>query len=179
MAWNHKLDSNTIMAALMRRHGQTFNGSHGVTYMPDYMNCIVRHVGQVQMKSGVLVPTSHFYKVEPWQDDYARKLVADLNKILHHDGAWAVMWCNPTEFGMPTQLKIAFQDKDGDPQFVIDVERPLTDLQVNGPKSHMDNCERAYQQWKRWMADMEINDNQKIKWGQGQEQIRPDDQPLI
>jgi hypothetical protein len=179
MGWNWKVDSNAIMAALMRRNGQTFGGEHGVTFMPDYMNCVVRHFGMVKMKSGVLVSAQHFYKTEAWQDDYARKLVANLNKQLHHDGVWAVMWTNPTEFGMPTELRIAFQDKDGDPQFVIEVERTLTDLMVHGPDSHMENCERAYQQWVRWQKEMEISEKQKIKWGQGQEQINPLDQPLI
>lgn len=179
MGINYKIDADTIMASLMRRNGQTFQGRHGVTYMPNYADIVVKYVGDVRKPSGMILRAENFYKVAPWQDHHARELVRKLNAQLHHDGAWAVMWTNPTPDGMPTEIKISFQDVDGDPQFVIDCERTLADLMTTGPESHMENCERAYQQWKQWQVDMEISPNQKIKWGQGQEQRDPHDQPLI
>lgn len=174
-----KIDGDTICAGLARRAGQVYEGEHGVMFMPHDQVVIVKHIGVVKTRSGVILRAEHFYKVAPWQDDYARKLVHKLNYELHHDGAWSVMWSHPTDDGMPTQINFAYQDVDGDPQLVINSDRTLADMMTRGPDSHLENCERAYQQVVGWKKDMEIAPDQQIKWAKGQEQLDPNVQPEL
>lgn len=179
MGYNKKIDGDLLMACVAAGAGQTVSGEHGVMYMPYHRNVGVRYIGFVRAASKVVIPTKLFYKVEPWQDDYARKLVHLLNYQLHHDGAWSVMWGSPTQDGMPTQINMAYQDVDGDFCFVINSERTLLDMQMTGPESHLENCERAWKQYTGWGEEVEIRPEQKIKAAQGQEQKDPTVQPII
>ncbi len=174
-----KIDGDLIMATLAANAGDTLPGNHGVMYSPYYGKVERRYIGAVTLPSGVLQPSAFFFKVEAWQNEHAKKLVQTLNRDLHHDGAWSVLWNTPLEDGRPTKLNIAFQDVDGDIRFIIESDRTLPDLLANGPESHLNSCENAYRQMMGWVRDVEIKPGQTIKFAQGQDQADPTVHPLI
>lgn len=178
--FNAKVDADSIMATLARSSGATLKADGGVMFTPFESVVVRKATGTVKLASGIIVTAENFFKLTPWQDDYARKLVMFLNYDLHHDGNWAVMWLNPTLEGMPTEIRLAYQDEDGDVQFVIESDRTLVNLQqVDDVRSHGENAEQAYMQYKQWLCDVDVQDNQKIKAAQGQQQFDPTIQPLV
>lgn len=174
-----KIDGDLILACLARNNGATLAGDHGVMYAPYYKRVERKFIGAVKMPSGVLSPAAFFYRLEQWQVDHAKRLVHMLNDDLHHDGAWSVLWTNPTAQGQPTELHIAYQDVDGDIRFVIESTRSLVDLMMSGPESHMENCERAFQECMGWTREVDIRPDQTIKAGQGQQSVNPNIKPII
>lgn len=179
-AFNAKVDADSIMATLARKNGTTLRCNGGVQFAP-YDGVVVRRdFGEVMMDSGLLQPVSTFFKLTPWQVDYAQRLVKFLNYEMGHDGSWAVLWLNPTIDGYATEIRMAYQDVDGDVQFVVESDRTLVDLQsVDDVSSHGNNCNSAYVQWKQWMDDVDVQKNQTIKAAQGQQQLDPTVTPLL
>lgn len=178
--FNGRVDADSIMASLARTSGQTLKCDGGVTYYPMGSVTVKKPIGTIVLPSGVMVKSENFFKITLWQDDYARRLVKFLNYELHHDGVWAVMWLNPTIDGYATEIRMAYQDEDGDTQFVVESQRPLVDLQqVDDVRSHGNNCESAYHQYKNFLNDVDVQDNQKIQAAKGEQPKDPNDQPLL
>lgn len=177
------LDVDTIHAGLARMAGTVLAGAHGVQYTisSDFGKQVRRTYvgGHVRNSRGILQRVENFYKVQEWQNDHATKLVRLLNYELHHDGSWAVMWTLPGFDGIPTELRMAFQDVDGDVQLVVESDRKPADLLANGPISHLNNCEKAYQEWREHMKVVDVQKNQTIKMGQGEREKDPSIQPDI
>lgn len=182
---NRKVDGDTLVRTAQAAAGQVLQGNHGVMFIPagprgpKMQSVAVRYIGQVRAPSGVIMEARFFYRVEPWQIDHAEKLVHKLNYELHHDGAWSVLWKHPAPDGVPTMISMAYQDADGDVQFVVDSNRTCADLQIAGPESQIEICERAYKQFMGWLSDVDIGAGQMIKAAQGQQQKDPTIQPLI
>lgn len=179
--FNARVDAESIMATLARQNGQTLHASGGVSFVP-YNGAILRQaIGEVRLPSGVIIGADVFFKLSAWQDDYARRCVKFLNGDLGHDGAWAVMWLNPTIDGLPTEIRFAWQDDDGDVQFVVESDVTLVKLQqTDDPRTmHGNNAEAAYRQYRDFLQDVDVQENQKIKAAQGQRPRDPNDQPII
>ena len=169
------------MATLARQNGQTVKANGGVSFLP-YNGAILRQaIGEVTLPSGVIVKADTFFKLSAWQDDYARRCVRFLNGELGHDGAWAVMWLNPTIDGLPTEIRFAWQDGDGDVQVVVESDLTLVKLQQadNPREMHGNNCESAYNQYKAFIKDVDVQKDQTIKAAQGQQPRDPNVQPII
>lgn len=178
--FNGRVDADSIMATLARNAGMTVQAAGGVSFMPFDGAILRRAVGEVKLASGVIVKADAFFKLTAWQDDYARRCVKVLNGDLGHDGAWAVMWLNPTVDGLPTEIRFAWQDDDGDIQFVVESQRTLVDLQqVDDATSHGNNCAEAYKTWRGWLKDVDVQPDQTIKAAQGQQQKDPNVRPLV
>lgn len=178
--FNAKVDAESIMASLARQNGQTLDHDAAIQWFPHDTAIVRKAEGQIVMPSGVVVNASNFFKITAWQDDYARRLVKFLNYELNHDGVWAVAWCNPTQEGYATELRMGFQDMDGDFQFLIGSDLTLVDLQTkDDARRHGKVCEEAYQTWRNWQKDVDVRPDQKIKAAQGQAQADPNDQPLL
>lgn len=81
-------------------------------------------------------------------------LVPALNKHLHHDGAWLIVFCDPapgafvpvsgSNYG---RFVIMWMDRDGDAQFSIEFDRDFTLYLVEGPDPMLEKCEAAWQNW--------------------------------
>lgn len=178
--FNGKVDAESIMASMCRQNGQTLDQYAAVTWFPHDSAIVRKAHGQVQLPSGVVVKAEHFFRITAWQDDYARRLVKFLNYEMSYDGVWAVAWCNSTVDGYATELRFGFQDRDGDLQFLIGSDLTLVDLQTRDDvRRHGKVCDNAYNQWRAWQRDVDVQPEQTIKAAQGQQQADPKDQPFL
>lgn len=181
MGVNNKIDGDTIVATMMRNQHQTIDSDCGLMFMPHGSMVLEKFIGYVKTPtSGVIRRAENFVKVTPWQRDYARRLVKFLNYDLHYDGAWSVMWGDPTIDGTPTTIHFAYQDVDGDVAFVVDSTRSLVELmQTNDVRSHGQNADKAHREWKAMMKDVEVRKDQTIKAALGEQPLDPNVQPII
>lgn len=174
-----KINGDDIIAALHRDASTVLEGNHGVMFVRKDLNSQPRFIGEVKTPGGILMKARFFYRVQPWQEDHARRLVDMLNREIWHDGAWAVLWSHPDIEGVPHAINMAWQDADGDVCFVINSDRTLLDLQANGPESQIGSCEKAWREYMGFMDAVDVQADQKIKAGQGQLQKDPNDLPLL
>lgn len=178
--FNAKVDAESIMASMARQNGQTLDQDAAVQWFPHDGAIVRKATGQVLLPSGIVVNAENFFKITAWQDDYARRLVKFLNYEMRHDGVWAVAWCNSTVDGYATELRMGFQDLDGDFQFLIGSDLTLVDLQTrDDARRHGKVCEDAYQQWRGWQRDVDVKPEQTIKAALGQQQADPTVQPIL
>lgn len=174
-----KIDGDLLVNAAMQQMQNVDGQDCGLMFMPTHgFKIIEQWVGTYRTPAGLTVPPSMYFKFDEWQKPHAHSLTWKLNYDLHHDGAWSCLWRDPNQFGIPVTLDIAFQDKDGDVQFVIEGEEMrILELRLHGPDAHMENCEAAYQEWRGWEKDVDIQPDQKIAASKGQKQKDPFDQP--
>lgn len=100
------------------------------------------------------------------QQMFANDMAHALNKHLHHDGAWLVLFTHPMGLvnipivGM-TPLPVPYDrwvflwmDADGDVQFSMDNVEEFAEVLLAGPDHWMEEAERAWQTWKLYMRDV-------------------------
>jgi hypothetical protein len=108
---------------------------------------------------------------------FSRDLIGDLNRELHHDGAWLIVWSiaqrkpkgsigKSTEFRKFTLL---WMDRDGDIAFPIECERSFDDYLAEGIHAMMAKCEQAYFLWLEAMNALALTPDETFKRAQGQE----------
>ncbi len=111
----------------------------------------------------------------PIQVQFAKNLLSILMKELHFNGLWIVGWTHPpTAYAALTDMDNAWQrliiiwlDKDGDPQYTIDYDKPVVDIIADGLQRHVEKIEDAHQQWReiysneRMKEDMLLTDEQQ------------------
>ena len=128
--------------------------------------CILTEAGPQWIRKNALIPVPDALRAE-----FAHDMVQVLNKALHHDGVWAVCYCNlhaPTLLegnGLLiepyyTRLVILWMDADGDVRFPIESDSDIVDILVEGMDAWVSDCESAWQQWNFLMVqDMPVNEN--------------------
>ena len=119
-----------------------------------------------------------------WSADVLRRL----NRELHHDGAWCVVFCDPKppEHGELAvfagsghreyaRYALLWLDQDGDVQFAVEWVRDESelldwaDVLLAGIDSVMQKCEAAWEIWKLNMRDvLDHGEGQLIKRAKGQ-----------
>lgn len=122
-------------------------------------------------------------ELAPDQMMFARDVLTLLNREIHHDGAWMMVFTNPAAaesvllvHAEYQRMAFLFVDRDGDPQFTIDwvrgggEERDFADVLLSGRESWGNRCEAAWQTWKVLMRDtLAPSPEQLIKRAQGQQ----------
>ena len=113
------------------------------------------------------------------QKMFAADMIPALNKHLHHDGAWLIVFCDPapgtfvpiagTNYG---RFVIMWMDKDGDVQFPIEFDRDFTFYLIEGPDLMLEKCEAAWQNWKWAMkAIIQPKEGQTFKRALGEKPL--------
>jgi hypothetical protein len=146
-----------------------------------------RHYALIQRNDGSLLshhPASP--SIEPFQAIWAAQVLKLLNRELHHDGAWCVVFTHPK----PPSLENIFQDAkhaqyaryvllwldaDGDVQIPFEwMEgtcelRTFSDIMIAGPVSTAQKCELAWEIWHDTMIKvLEPREGQTFKRARGE-----------
>lgn len=105
-------------------------------------------------------------ELDPNQMMWATDVLKLLNKELHHDGAWVVVFSHPeqlmvlnahSEYG---RYALIWLDSDGDPQFSQEWLRndgellDFSDVMAAGIYSTANKCEGSWAQWSHLMRDV-------------------------
>jgi len=121
-------------------------------------------------------------ELEEMQAVFARDLLRMLNRELHHDGAWVIVFTDPAPPQALISLKweyrrfaILWLDRDGDPHFSVEWlqgesdEFDFADVLLSGIESWVARAETAWQEWKMLMRDViDPTSEQTFKRAQGQ-----------
>lgn len=121
------------------------------------------------------------------QSMFAQDLLRRLNRELHHDGAWAIVFTHPRPDDLPghallasvpwqyARFAIIFIDRDGDPAFTLEWvqgdgdEFDFADVMLSGIESWCDRCETAWQSWRHLMHDvLDPAEGQTFRRAQGE-----------
>jgi hypothetical protein len=141
-----------------------------------------RYYAMVRTSDGnIRVHHPGYPNISPDQKIWAIDMLNMLNTVLHHDGAWVVVFTNIDVLGPPKRAKYdryawVWVDADGDPQFTSDwVEghgeadlRTFADVAKAGIVSGVDRCEAAWQQWRFSRKVLDLSQKQTFKRARGE-----------
>jgi len=165
-------DNQIVTVTLLRRFmaEAEFDGGDG------------RYYGMIRLTDGRLFshhPGSPTLAAEQlmWGSD----ILNLLNKELHHDGAWVVVFTNPE---IPADFRaidaaprhwdygryaLIWLDEDGDPQFTMEWAKgdgelaDFTDVLLAGRHSTAEKCEAAWRIWSSTHRALDLKEGQTFK----------------
>lgn len=117
-------------------------------------------------------------KPAPEQVMFATDMATALNKHLHHDGAWLVVFTHPPAvsvldmFVTYGRFALVWIDRDADPQFSIDCDDDFTEVLLSGLDHWMEECERGWSKWSHHMTkvfDKKLRERITYKRAQGEQ----------
>lgn len=136
--------------------------------------------GVVQRSNGVVLPVRKGFQAHEHQQMFAFDMVAALNREIHHDGSWAVLFVNPPPLD-PMQViekdpkveydkfVILWVDPDGDPAFPVECEEPMWRVLECDLPHWIQQCENAWEAWRLAMREiLSPREGQTYKRAQGQ-----------
>lgn len=105
---------------------------------------------------------------------WARFACERVNKLARKDGAWVVVWCDPTIHGVPTRVMFLFKDKDGDVPCMFDCAEPFPAIVMLGTDWFVHRAEQVVDNYRReWIKDLGIKPEQQIRAALGQASVDP------
>jgi hypothetical protein len=121
----------------------------------------------IQTKDRNLLSHGHGPTPDAMIQRFATDVLNALNRKLHHDGAWVIVFCDPSQaendntFAGKADLGAAYgrfvllwMDADGDVQFPIMMDRPFHEYVAEGLHSLMECAEAGWKSWKHFMRDV-------------------------
>lgn len=132
-----------------------------------------RHFAMIHRKDGSFLAHNPIGpELDGSQQVFAETMLNRLNRELHHDGAWAIVFTHPRPddgSGDHVLLMTTWQygrfvflwiDQDGDVAFPFEWsqgegdEFDFADVLLSGVESWMDRCEQAWQTWQLLMLEV-------------------------
>lgn len=127
-------------------------------------------------------------QVDPQQMLWAGRVLGLLNRELHHDGAWVLVFTHPRPPRALTVIEdpkhwlydrycLLWVDQDGDVQFTVEWQKgdgelyDFTDVVLAGIESTTAKCESAWQLWHtmmRQVPEIKANDPRTYKRAAGE-----------
>lgn len=147
---------STVLLKRFQVEGE-FNGADG------------RHYGIIRRDDGsLLAHNPGAPDLDPYQMAWASDILKLLNRELHHDGAWVIVFTHPAPWSEMEMIRfggdseydryaIIWLDADGDPQFSVEWEkgtdelRDFTAILLQGATATIAKCESAWQTWNLHM----------------------------
>ena len=142
-----------------------FDCRYGVPAKP-YFDVIVPQAdtksGHIQLRN--YTPSMAEVAPHPIQTQFAKNLLDILMKEAHFNGLWLVGWTHPpTTYAALTEMDNAWQrliiiwlDKDGDPQYTIDYDKPVIEIIADGLELHTQKIVGAHDQWREIYSDTKM-----------------------
>lgn len=141
-----------------------------------------RFYALAQRSNGAFLEHRMGSRAEPDQVIFAQDLLTMLNKELHHDGAWVIVFTHPkprehvlASHGDYARFAIMWMDRDGDVQFTHDwLEKQgeifdFADVLKAGREVWCEHAEQAWKIWHTMMIDViDPAEGQTFKRAQGQ-----------
>lgn len=147
-----------------------------------------QHYALLQLENGNLTKFNPYSpNLAPEQILWAADVLRLLNRELHHDGAWVVVFTNPKPspgqciMAAPTHCDyerygLIWLDADGDCQFTVEWAAgesgdliDFADVMIAGKESTAEKCEAAWEAWHLMMRKvLEPKPEQLFKRAQGQ-----------
>lgn len=145
-----------------------------------------RHFLVLQLSDGkLLVHNPISPGLPPQQLIFATDLLPALNKELHHDGAWFMIFTHPNPEVDERTAEVSFEyarfamvwmDQDGDPKFLVDwlkgansEELDFADVLAEGLDAWLNKAEGAWQQFDYLMNDvLDPQEGETYKLAQGE-----------
>ena len=128
-----------------------------------------------------------FIKPIPEQEAFCESLVRLLDAKYPHGGLWKVYLAEPADFwdkeswlmrkNVPTLIYIVFTDKDGNPQFRVNIEDPFWEVWKKDLSHWAEACDTAHTKYLEWMQAVDIKDWQKKNVAKGESLTNPSAQP--
>jgi hypothetical protein len=161
----HHLGIDTLVtpALIKRFHDEgKFEGAAGAFY------------AFVQKSNGDLLAHSVGPDVGAAEHLFAADLLSYLNRHLHHDGAWCMVFTHPkppqpplmqTEFD---RLVVLWMDKDGDVQFPLEHNLGIVTALEWAMPAWAQQCETAWALWRQAVAALELQPGETFKRAKGE-----------
>lgn len=140
-----------------------------------------RHYAVIQRSNGDFIAHDRGPPLSPEQVMFARDVLDLLNRELHHDGAWVVVFTHPKPASAAdataeyARFAMMWMDRDGDIQFTVDwVEGEgdifdFPDVLMAGRETWANHAEEAWTTWRGLMVDvLDPSEGQTFKRAQGQ-----------
>lgn len=163
----HKLDDDTMITPTLikRFHDEgEFEGADG------------RFYALVQRSNGDLL--SHQVGSDAGANEclFASDLLSYLNKKLHHDGAWCIVFTHPSPVVPPHRtcdygrFVVLWMDGDGDVQFPLVHELGMVEAMTWGMQAWAQQCETAWMLWHHAMRQvLDPQEGETFKRAKGQQ----------
>lgn len=116
-----------------------------------------------QDREGAVHVRDNGLTVHVTQQAFAHRLIRILNKEVWLDGAWVVGW---THGG--NRLMIIYIDADGDPQFTIENDEPVSVIMSVEPLKYAEDAWDAYHLWKENRKALDLRPDETFKRAQGE-----------
>ncbi len=162
----HKLDDKiAINPDLLRRFGAEarLDGGDG------------RYFALMQLNNGnILTHQIVGPKIEIHGHLFAVDLLNMLNRQLHHDGAWSIVFSHYADSPLPgsggySKFTLLWMDRDGDVGFPVDCDEPLSLAISWGLLYWVEHCETAWKLWHHAMRNvLAPRANETFKRAQGE-----------
>ena len=141
-----------------------------------------RYFGLIHRGDGAFLTHGMGPHPSPEQMVFAQDVLKLLNKELHHDGAWVIVFTNPQPLALAisnlteyARFAILWMDRDGDVQFTLDwVDGEgdmfdFADVLLAGLETWGNHAEQAWQTWHMIIREaVDPSESQTIKAAQGQ-----------
>ena len=108
---------------------------------------------------------------------FGMDMIGALNRSLHRDGAWVIVFTDPVREGaiidlsakwLYTRWVILWLDTDGDVQFPVENEDLLENVLAVGPDHWIEQCEIAWNLWEGNRKELGAKPEQTYKRAQGE-----------
>ena len=106
---------------------------------------------------------------------FASDVLSYLNKHLHHDGAWCIVFTHPKPAEPPfagcdyDRFTILWMDGDGDVQFPLVHEQGIVEAMTWGKEAWAQQCETAWSLWHHAMKTvLDPQERETFKRAKGQ-----------
>lgn len=172
------IDENKIVTpTLLKRFEAEAESNYGD---PAYYACILRSDKDLMVHHPFGLPAS------PEQLMFAADGLRFLNRELHHDGAWVIVFTDPkppqleTAIHMPTHVEYSryvflWLDADGDVQFPMEWEEggggdldDFADVLIAGLQTLGQHAENAYKMWTEAMRALDASPAEQFKRALGE-----------
>ena len=162
----HSVPDRAILTPALLRRFQAegeFDGADG------------RHQAFIETQDGRILVHGHGLMVLPEQQMFGVDMIRLMNRALHHDGAWMVVFTHQRPpavslVAMAEYQRIVFiwVDKDGDVQFPLETDEDFSEVMGHGADHWLENAEAAWQIWKFSQAMIDPQEGETFKKALGE-----------